>query len=334
VTPRRAIVLAGLATLLQTSLLGQATTSEPLIVDVGRAPDGVIPIWPAAAPGGERVHLNEHFDARTNPFNLPDRAVTEVTRPTLSIFRAARPDGSAILIAPGGGFSRVVVEHEGWETARWFTRHGATVYVMTYRFPQEGWAAGADTPLQDAQRAIRVIRARATRDDVDSRRVMAMGFSAGGYVMGSLAMRFAEPVYQSIDATDGLPARPDAAVLMYPVATMREPYAHSGSRANLLGPSPTPERVAKYSLETNPPAGTPPVFLLHAGDDASVPVENSLAFYTALKKAGIPAVLHIFERGGHGFGLRGLDDNPARVWPQLVLDFGAAHGVFASPASR
>jgi acetyl esterase/lipase len=306
---RLAILFALFAAIVQANARDLAPqTSEPLIVDVDRVPDEVISIWPAEAPGGERVHLNEHFEARTNPFDLPDRVVKEITRPTLSIFRAAHPDGSAILIAPGGGFAHVVVEKEGWECARWFSRHGATVYVMTYRLPQEGWGAGPDTPLQDAQRAMRVIRARATR--------------------------FEALVYRSIDATDALSARPDAVVLVYPVATMREPHAHAGSRDNLIGKSPAPDRVAKYSLETNPPAGTPPVFLLHAGDDTSVPVENSVALYTALKKAGVPVVLHIFEHGGHGFGLRGLEDNPVRVWPQLVLDFGVAHGVFLSRAAR
>lgn len=305
-------------------------TSEALIVDVDRQPDTVIAIWPAAAPGGESVRLEEHLEARTNRFDLQDHAARDVTSPTLAVFHAEDPDGSAILMAPGGGYSYVVVEKEGWEGARWFNRRGVTAYVMTYRLPQQGWAAGPDTPLQDAQRAIRVIRSRESEDGIDPSRVAVMGFSAGGHVAGSLATRFSEEVYAPIDAADDLSARPDAAVLVYPVATMRDPHAHNGSRTNLIGESPSPERIAKYSLETDPPADAPPVFLLHASDDSSVPVENSIGLYEALKRAGVPAVLHVFERGGHGFGLRGLDDNPLRIWPQLVMDWGTAQGVFGT----
>ena len=130
---------------------------------------------------------------------------------------------------------------------------------------------------------------------------MVMGFSAGGHVAGSLATRFNAPVYEPRDATDQLSARPDAAVLMYPVVTMKQGPAHRGSRRNLLGETPSDAQVAKYSLETAPPADTPPTFLLHAADDASVPVENSLLLFSALKAANVPTSLHIFETGGHGF---------------------------------
>lgn len=301
---------------------------ESLIVDAERNPDEVIQLWPGGAPGGENVQLTERRDARTNPYGLSDHSVTDVTEPTLSIFRAGQPDGSAILVAPGGGYSRVVVEHEGWESARWFSRRGPTVYVMTYRLPQQGWRAGPDTPRQDAQRAIRLIRSRAKQDGVDPNRVMVMGFSAGGHVAGSLATRFAESVYDPIDAADTLSARPDAAALLYPVATMREPYVHSGSRQNLIGSAPTTAAIARYSLETEPPAATPPVILIHAADDSAVPAENSIGLFRALKAAGVPAALHIFEKGGHGFGMRGLEDNPLHVWPGLVMDFGRTHGVF------
>lgn len=307
-----------------------AAQSDELLVDLARQPDEVVPIWPDAAPGGADVQLSEHLEARTNAFGLEDHAARDITSPALSVFHAEHPDGSALLIAPGGGYSYVVVEKEGWEGARWFARRGVTTYVMTYRLPQQGWAAGPDTPLQDAERAIRVIRARAAQDGIDPGRIAVMGFSAGGHVMGSLATRFAERVYDPVDAADDFSARPDAAVLVYPVLTMRDPYVHRGSRTNLIGESPSPERIAKYSVETSPPADTPPVFLLHAGDDRSVPVENSIQLYQALKKAGVPVVMHLFEHGGHGFGLRGLDDNPVRVWPQLVLDWGTAQGVFGA----
>ncbi len=303
---------------------------SPLLVDPTREPDAVIDLWPAGPPGGESIKLEEKIVERENPYNLLDRAAHNVTRPTLSVFRPQKPDGSAILIIPGGGYSWVVIDKEGYEGARWFSRHGATVYVLRHRLPHQGWAAGPDTPLQDAQRAIRLIRSRTSADGIDPKRVMVMGFSAGGHVAGSLATRFNATVYEPRDATDQLSARPDAAVLMYPVVTMKQGQAHPGSRRNLLGEAPTDEQVAKYSLETAPPADAPPTFLLHAADDASVPVENSLLLFSGLKSANVPASLHIFETGGHGFGLRGLDNDPRRAWPDMVMAWGRAHGVFGA----
>jgi len=300
----------------------------PLLVDPGRQPDAVIDLWPAGAPGGDGVKLTERIVERDNPFGLPDRAAHEVTTPTLSVFRPQKPNGTAILIIPGGGYSWVVIDKEGFEGARWFSRAGATVYILKHRLPHQGWTAGPDTPLQDAQRAIRTIRARAAEDGVDPARVMVMGFSAGGHVAGSLATRFDAEVSPPADATDRLSARPDAAVLMYPVVTMQPGAAHAGSRRNLLGETPSADMTEKYSLETSPPASTPPIFLLHAADDASVPVENSLLLFSALKKAGVPAALHVFETGGHGFGLRGIDEDPRRTWPSLVVDWSRLHGLF------
>jgi acetyl esterase/lipase len=304
--------------------------AQTLLVDADRAPDETISLWPDGAPGGENVELTERREQRAGPDGSPMQIVTDITDPTLAIFRAVQPDGSAILIVPGGGYSLVVVDHEGWESARWFSRRGPTVYVMTYRLPHQGWAAGADTPLQDAQRAIRLIRARAGRDGVDPNRIMALGFSAGGHLAGSLATRFAETVYEPVDAADALPARPDAAALIYSVVTMREPAVHMGSRQNLIGRSPSSATIAKYSLETAPPADTPPMLLIHAGDDTVVPVANTTGLYSALQAAGVPAAMHIFEKGGHGFGMRGIDDQPLHVWPELVLEFGRAHGVFGA----
>jgi acetyl esterase/lipase len=332
----RMVALAALSVLALSACAPQpeaAARADSLLVDTGRAPDEVLLLWPDGAPGGEAVRLTEHVESRMDPQEVPYDSAVDVTAPTLSVFRAAHPDGSAILIVPGGGYSLVVVDHEGWESARWLSRHGPTAYVMTYRMPHQGWSAGPDTPLQDAQRAIRLIRARAGQDGIDPARVMVMGFSAGGHLAGSLAMRFDEQVYAPIDEADGLSARPDAAALIYPVVTMREPYVHMGSRKNLIGESPTPAMIARYSLETAPPASTPPMLLIHAGDDPAVPVENSIGLYEALQKAHIPVAMHLFEKGGHGFGMRGLDDGPLHLWPQLVLDFGKAHGVFGKPAA-
>jgi len=301
-------------------------TPAPLLVDIDRAPDEIIPLWPDAPPGGENVTITEAEVARENPFGLVDRAAHNVTHPTLARFAAREPTGAALLIIPGGGYSWVVIDKEGFEGARWFSRRGVTCYVLRHRLPHQGWAARADAPLQDAQRAMRLIRARAVQDGIDASPIAAMGFSAGGHVAGSLAARYDARVYASADAIDEFSARPDLSALVYPVITMRAPHAHAGSRRNLLGEAPSEEAIAAYSLETAPPARTPPSFLLHAADDPAVPVENTLGYFSALRRAGVAAEMHVFERGGHGFGLRGLEQNTARAWPELFLAWANAHG--------
>lgn len=311
-------------------VLAACTTApaEPEAAPPAIEADAVIPLWPEGPPGGVPAGLQEKIVHRENPFGLMDRAAHDVTAPSLSIFYPDAPDGSAILIIPGGGYKWVVIDKEGFEGARYFAAEGATVYVLRYRLPHQGWQAGSDAPLQDAQRAMRLIRARAAADGIDPARVMVMGFSAGGHLAGTLAMKFDLPAYTPIDAADALSARPDAAALIYPVATLAEPFAHPGSRQNMLGDQPTPESIASWSLESMVRPDMPPVFLMHAADDAAVPVENALILHGALRQVGVPVALHIFEEGGHGFGLRGIADTPLRSWPSLLRDWGANKGIF------
>jgi acetyl esterase/lipase len=306
----------------------QATEPDTLLVDLDRQPDFEIDLWPDGAPGAVNVSVPEEVVHRDNDFGLVDRALHNVTRPRLFVFRSQTPDGSAILITPGGGYKWVVIDKEGYEGARLFSRGGASVYVLMYRLPHQGWAAGPDTPLQDAQRAMRVIRARAGEDRIDPARVMVMGFSAGGHVAGSLTARFDTDVYSAVDEADQLSARPDASVLVYPVATMRKPFTHGSSSENMIGTDPSENLLDKYSLESTTRPDMPPIFLLHATDDLSVPVENSLNLYAALKGMGVPTAMHVFENGGHGYGLRGIDNTPLRLWPELVKRWGVSHGMF------
>jgi acetyl esterase/lipase len=302
----------------------------PLIVDLDRSPDHIIDLWNASPPGGTPTHLNEHFVERDNVFHLPDRAIRDVTRPRLSVFKPERPDGSAILLIPGGGYKHVVVEKEGFEGARWFSRQGATVYVLFYRLPHQGWAAGPDTPLQDAQRAIRLIRSRAEVDNINPDKVLVMGFSAGGHLAGSLLTRFDAPVYPPTDLIDEVSARPDAGVLVYPVITLTAPYTHRSTSENMVGAAASQAEQLSYSVEHEPPANMPPTFLLHASDDTAVPVENSLMAFAAFKAAGAPVSLHVFTTGGHGFGMRGIDAAPVGVWPDLVMAWGRDQQIFSA----
>lgn len=302
----------------------------PLIVDLDRGPDEVIDLWNGPPPGGTPQDLAEHFVERDNAFGLPDRAIRDVTRPRLSVFKPENPDGSAILLIPGGGYRHVVVEKEGYEGARWFNRKGATVYVLFYRLPHQGWAGGPDAPLQDAQRAMRMIRAQAEENGIDPNRVMVMGFSAGGHLGGSLLTRFDKAAYEARDDLDQLSARPDAGVLVYPVITLTEPYTHGSTSENMVGQGAEISEKLAFSVEHEPPTDMPPVFLLHASDDTAVPVENSLMAYSSFKSAGALVSLHVFETGGHGFGMRGIDDAPVGVWPELVMAWGRDQEIFAS----
>jgi acetyl esterase/lipase len=243
------------------------------------------------------------------------------------VFRPAIPNGSAVLVMPGGGYRWVVIDKEGYEVARWLSARGYTVFVLFYRLPGEGWKAGPDVALADAQRAIRLIRQRARDYGILPERVAAMGFSAGGHVCGDLATRFATLVYDAVDSADGLISRPDAAALIYAVQSMRAPIAHAGSRALLIGKDASAERERAHSPASNVTRQTPPCFVVHAEDDPTVPVDNSLEFRAALKRAGVPVETHLFTNGGHGFGLRRAMGKPAEAWPDLFARWTATQGL-------
>jgi len=204
-------------------------------------PTETIELWPGAPPGAPATLPVEAAHERSKDSAYNDRYVLGISRPRMAVFRPRRPNGAAVLIAPGGGYSWVVVDKEGYEMARWLAARGVTAFVLFYRLPQEGWTARPDTPLQDSQRAMRLIRARAASFGVDPRRVCAMGFSAGGHVCSDLLARFAAPVYAPVDAVDRLSARPDIAAPIYPVVSMTFPVAHAGSRKNLIGEKASPE---------------------------------------------------------------------------------------------
>jgi len=244
----------------------------------------------------------------------------------MTVFRPAKPNGAAALIAPGGGYIRVVIDKEGFEIARRLADAGVTCFVLRYRLPKEGWANPGDVALQDAQRAIRLIRAGGF--GIDPKRVLVLGCSAGGHVAASLATGYARKVYAPVDAADAQPARPDVSMLLYPVIDMAPPFAHAGSRAALLGPSPTPDAEATYSAHRQVTAETPPTFLVHAADDPSVPVENTLSYMAALRAAKVPVESHIFEEGGHGFGIRLARGKPCAQWPDLLVTWLDRRGFF------
>jgi acetyl esterase/lipase len=306
--------LISFALLLTVPAISHAETTGDAAMPVER-------IWPGPPPGKQTEPSQLAITERDEPDGLRDRFATGITDPDLAVFLADKPNGTALLVIPGGGYQRVVMDKEGYETARWFAARAVSSFVLRYRLPGESWLPRSVVPLLDAQRAMRWIRGHAGRYGIASDRIGVIGFSAGGHLAGLLATGHTEAIYDAVDDLDRLRARPDFAVLMYPVISMRTDIAHGGSRDRLLGDAPSPEAVEQYSVERRVNAATPALFLLHAADDESVPVENSLRLYDALRVQGIPAELHVFAAGGHGFGLRYAVGQPVSRWPELVNDW-------------
>jgi acetyl esterase/lipase len=247
-------------------------------------------------------------------------------KPTLTIFLPDKDKavGSAVLICPGGGYQYVTMDYEGCDVAQWLNSLGIAGVVLNYRHNGVGYHHPA--PLQDAQRAIRTIRYNAKTWAVDENRIGILGFSAGGHLASTAGTHFDENTYPPRDAIDKLSQRPDFMILIYPVITMTAPYCHVGSRTNLLGETLDEKLTEHMSSEKQVTPQTPPTFLVHGSDDTAVPVENSVLFYLALQKAGVPAELHIYEHGQHGFALsrgKGL----VLTWPQRCADWLKSRGL-------
>ena len=288
-----------------------------------------IALWPGAPPGaGLALPSLRIVDESPNPGAFHNRVLTGIARPVLYVIRPERPDGSALLIAPGGGYRELYVDNEGFDIANRFRAAGITAFVLVYRLPGEGWLSAPDVPLEDAQRAMRLIRANATGFGIDPARLGVIGFSAGGHVAASLALRANAAAYKPRDAADSLSARPAFASTVYPVITMLPPYAHEASREMLLGAHPSDALRAAYSCERLVTRDAPPMFHVDALDDNFVPPENTLVLFAALRAAQVPVEMHLFERGGHGFAIRGAAGLPAAAWPDLLLKWGASRGYF------
>ncbi len=288
-------------------------------------PAEVITLWPNGAPGGEKVTATEAVVVRTPPQGMRDRFQEHTRKPTLTVFRPVKPNGAAVILAPGGAYLRVVLDKEGYETARYLASRGYTCFVLMYRMPGDSWAAGPDVALQDVQRAVRVVRAGAAGFGINPNKILMQGFSAGGHVASSALTRFDEAVYAPVDAVDKVSARPDLGCLCYPVIALAGPLAHAESAQQVLGKSPSPEEVRRTSAEAHVSANTPPTILFHAQDDPTVAVENSLAMFSALRAAKVEAELHIFSGGQHGWGLRGIEGKTCAEWPVLFVNWMKRH---------
>lgn len=235
-----------------------------------------------------------------------------VAIPTLSLFlpKDSKPNRAAVLIFPGGGYQHLAIDKEGTKVAQWFNTLGIAAVVVKYRLPNDKIMKNKNIgPLQDAQQAVRYIRENAEKYNIDPNKIGILGFSAGGHLASTLATHYDDKVYET---TSKISARPDFSLLIYPVITMQNEVTHKGSQFNLLGENPSETVLEYFSNEKKVTAHTPPTFLVHASDDTVVLPENSINYYLALKKNGVSAELHVYEKGGHGFGL-GVQDT-SKFW--------------------
>ena len=252
--------------------------------------------------------------------------------PVLFAYRAEPQNAakSAVIVCPGGGYAHLAIDHEGKQIAEWFNKLGVTAFVLQYRNTSSGHRH--PVPMIDGQRAIRTVRARAAEWNLDSAKIGVMGFSAGGHLASTLATYFDGSNADAADAIDRTSSRPDFLILCYPVISMTEPYMHRGSRENLLGKNADESLAANLSNEQQVTAQTPPTFIFQTDADKGVPAENCVAFYLALRRAGVPAELHIYQDGKHGVGL--AQDIPATAsWPDRLRDWMHIRGLLSPNAN-
>ncbi len=258
--------------------------------------------------------------------------IKKVTEPTLKVFLADNKNSknAAVIICPGGGYALLSHEKEGDKVAAWLNSVGVSAFVLKYRLPSDIIMKDKTIgPLQDAQEAMRIVRKRAEEWNLDPTKIGIMGFSAGGHLASTLSTHYNDKVYES---KDNVSARPDFSILIYPVISMDDAIAHKGSKENLLGKNPSNELVAKYSNEKQVDSNTPITFLVHATDDKSVLVENSINYYLALKNQKVPVEMHLYETGGHGFGLgliKGTNKNWSAACEKWLIANGFSNSILA-----
>ena len=272
----------------------------------------VIPLFPEGVPGA-RPDVGEERHEAGRIYNVQTPTLTYIP-PTAS------PNGTAVIICPGGGYSRLAMSNEAAGVAALLQERGVATFILKYRLAEFGYPA----PIQDVLRAVRLVRARAAEWGVDPNRIGVMGASAGGHLAAAAAIFHDGPEGRTGGPLDTTSARPDFVSLLYPVITMQGPLAHADSRRGLLGEAPRAELVTRMSLEQQVKAGMPPVFLVHSAEDRSVPIDNSIMFHAALRTANVPVEMHLYERGAHGFGTSPDLGPTSRVARSMVrMDGGA-----------
>lgn len=286
-----------------------------LILAAAVQPPPTIPIWPEGVPGAI---------AGATPEVVENDRISNVHVPTLTVYPAPKDlaTGTAVIVCPGGGYGRLAAAHEGTAVAEWLNSIGVSAFILKYRLKEYGHPA----PLRDVLRAVRLVRSRAAEWGVDPAKIGVAGFSAGGHLASTSGTLFDSPEGKTGAELDSVSARPDFLVLVYPVITTKPPSAHMGSRENLIGKTPSPDLVDRLSTDLQVTPATPPAFLVHGGTDTAVPAENSVLFYLALRRAGVPTELHLYQDGPHGIGLA-PGHGPMSDWPARCAEWMRLRGL-------
>jgi len=290
------LLALGLLSMTATTHLHAQAVPGPTTAAGTAAP--VLPLYSGSIPDSKPSQVQETTEASGDRIT-----VANVVQPTLTVFVPSRDkaNGTSVIICPGGGYSRLAMGHEGYDVARRLNELGVTAFVLKYRLPNDRSQPDKSiAPLLDAQQALRMVRQLAPKYNLNPERIGLMGFSAGGHLAATAGTHFAQPVG---DNPGPASVRPAFLVLLYPVISFSDSLKHAGSRDNLLGATASPDQVRRYSNELQVSAQTPPTFLVHAEDDNVVPVQNSLVFYQALHRHKVPAEMHLYPKGGHGFGM-------------------------------
>ena len=284
-----------------------------------KAQDTILPLWPEDKIPNRIVSDEKETIVRGDDLVR----ISKVQEPTIEIYLPARSNanGQAMLIFPGGGYQILAYDWEGTDIAKFLNAKGVAGIVVKYRLPSSKSQKDKHlVPLIDAQRAIRMVRSMAADLNIDKNKIGVIGFSAGGHLASTLGTHYDDKVYEPLDAMDGQSARPDFMALGYPVISFKAMMTHRGSKRNLSGEKSEPSIVEYFSNEEQVTEDTPPTFLIHATNDKAVPVENSLAFYQALKNKGVSATMHIYPTGGHGFSLA-RDNGHLRGWTERLFEW-------------
>ena len=325
---RRDLVQLPLA-LTGASAIGLGAAAEALAQPGAAGRGEIIELWSHPLAGQLHPGMSAVTEQTSQDPAYSSRRMKGISRPHVVAFPAAQPNGSAMLIIPGGGFEWNYFEHEGYYIADALNRAGVTCFVLFYRLARDGWNDPAWVGPADAQRAMRVIRANAARFHVDPARVGVLGFSAGGFLTTTLATRALVPFYEPADAIDQFSARPLLAAPIYPVQTVDPAYAYEGVAPSLFGAAPTPGQIRQWSPDLNVGPAAVPTFLVHAEDDGLVPVANTVRLRDAMVAAKVTVETHLFAHGGHGFGARTFPGNPGGLWLPLFLNFAREEKLFA-----
>jgi acetyl esterase/lipase len=280
------------------------------------AQDFKLKVWPNGAPDSNGMTLPEETFEGKRVRNVSE-AEMYVYLPKIGV-----NTGAAMVICPGGGYMIEAMDHEGYEMAEWLATQGVAGIVLKYRLPY----GHHEIPLEDVQRTMRIVRQKAAEWGINPSKIGIAGSSAGGHLASTAGTRFDLGNTEASDPIEKFSCRPDFMLLLYPVITFDEEYGHMGSRTNLIGANAKFDLVERYSNEKQVTAQTPPTFLVHADDDTGVPSRNSVEFYMALKKHKIPAEMHIFRQGGHGFGMN-KKNLPVDQWPNLFTQWMKAQGI-------